>query len=97
MIKVREWAMIHTYYQEGTPKSRIAEAVGVDPKTVYRALAQENCQGKARRAKSSILDPYKPYNNHKNVDFYIDTDTTATVASDKNLCLKAGRNLHSQC
>ncbi|MCG0279015.1 MAG: hypothetical protein L5656_10930 [Thermanaeromonas sp.] len=33
----------------------------MDRKTVYRALSQESYQGKKRKAKSSILDPYKPY------------------------------------
>lgn len=61
MIEVREWAMIHTYYQEGMPISRIAKEVGVDRKTVYRALSQESYQVKERKTKSSILDPYKPY------------------------------------
>lgn len=53
--------MIHSYYQEGMPISRIAQEVGVDRKTVYRALSQESYQVKERKTKSSILDPYKPY------------------------------------
>ena len=53
--------MIHTYYQEGMPVSRIAEEVGVDRKTVYRVLWQESYPGKEGKTRSSILDPYKPY------------------------------------
>ncbi|WP_051276694.1 IS21 family transposase, partial [Desulfovirgula thermocuniculi] len=60
MIGVKTWAMIHTYHQQGVPKSRIAEMLGIDRKTVSRALQQDSYP-QERKKKPSILDPYKPY------------------------------------
>lgn len=52
--------MIHVYHQQGVPQSRIAKMLGVDRKTVNRALKQ-NSPREAKKKAASILDPYKPY------------------------------------
>ena len=61
MITLKEWAMIHNLFDQGVPKARIAEQLGINRKTVDRTLEQpEPCQV-GRQPRSSKLDLYKSY------------------------------------
>lgn len=53
--------MIHDLYEQGVPKKRIAERLGIDRKTVDRALEQQDPRQVGRQPRGSKLDPYKPY------------------------------------
>lgn len=61
MLKVQEWAMIKTLGDNGVPKARIAQQLGIDRKTVDRALQRDEAQASSRGSRGSKLDPFKPY------------------------------------
>lgn len=61
MINLKEWAVIHDLFEQGVPKKRIADLLGIDRKTVNRALEQQDPRQVGRRSRGSKLDPYKPY------------------------------------
>lgn len=61
MLKVQEWAMIKTLRDNGVPKARIAQQLGIDRKTVDRALQREEAQASSRGSRGSKRDPFKPY------------------------------------
>lgn len=61
MLKLQEWAMIKTLGDNGVPKARIAQQLGIDRKTVDRALQRDEAQASSRGSRGSKLDPFKPY------------------------------------
>jgi transposase len=65
MITIEEWAMIKHMHRQGVPKARIARELGLDPKTVDRAIKTEEHPKRKERAQGSILDPYKEYINQR--------------------------------
>lgn len=74
MIRLEEWAMIKHMHRQGVPKARIARELGLDTKTVRKAIdADESPKGK-RQSMGFILDPYKDYIKQR-LDRY---DLTAT-------------------
>jgi len=42
MISLEKWIMIKHLYREGVPKARIASELGIDPKTVDKALNEDD-------------------------------------------------------
>jgi transposase len=61
MISVEDWAEIRRLYKvERMSKRAIARHLGVHRNTVTRALAFEEPPQYERKARASILDPYKP-------------------------------------
>ncbi|MHA2313569.1 MAG: IS21 family transposase [Candidatus Thorarchaeota archaeon] len=74
MITIEEWAMIKHMHKQGVPKARIARELGLDPKTVDRAVNTEEHPERKEQSQGSILDPYKEYVNQR-LDKY---DLTAT-------------------
>jgi len=65
MITIEEWAMIKHMHRQGVPKARIARELGLDPKTVDRAIKTEEHPKRKERAQGSILDPYREYINQR--------------------------------
>lgn len=65
MISSEEWVMIKHLYKEGVPKARIANELGLDPKTVEKALNEDKLPEQKRQPRNSILDPYKEYINQR--------------------------------
>jgi len=61
MLKVQEWAMIKTLRDNSVPKARIAQQLGIDRKTVDRALKRDEARASSRGSRGSKLDPFKPY------------------------------------
>jgi transposase len=61
MISLEKWIMIKHLYREGVPKARIAGELGIDPKTVDKALNEDESPKLKRDPRNSILDPYKDY------------------------------------
>jgi len=61
MITLEDWVMIKHLHKEGVPKSRIAEELGLDRRTVDRAINEDKPPQQKRQSRSSILDPYKDY------------------------------------
>jgi transposase len=61
MITLEEWVMIKHMHKQGVPKTRIAAELGLDPKTVRKAIAEEELPEGKRKSGGSILDPYKDY------------------------------------
>jgi transposase len=61
MITLEEWVMIKHLHKQGVPKARIARELGLDPRTVDRAINSEEHPERKRESRSSILDPYKDY------------------------------------
>ena len=74
MITIEEWVMIKHMHKQGVPKARIARELGLDPKTVDRAINTEEHPERKEQSQGSILDPYKEYINQR-LDKY---DLTAT-------------------
>ena len=74
MITLEEWVMIRHMYNQGVPKARIAKELGLDPKTVEKAIKEDNPPRQKRCSRDSILDPYKDYIKQR-LDKY---DLTAT-------------------
>ena len=74
MITLEEWVMIKHMYNQGVPKVRIAKELGLDPKTVDKAINEDKSPQQKRRSRDSILDPYKDYIKQR-LDKY---DLTAT-------------------
>jgi transposase len=58
---MEDWAMIKLLHRQGVPKSRIASELGVDRKTVDRALAEDKAKEYQRRPAVSKLDPFKEH------------------------------------
>jgi transposase len=65
MITIEEWVMIKHMHKQGVPKTRIARELGVDPKTVDRAINAEEHPKRKEQSQGSILDPYKEYINQR--------------------------------
>lgn len=61
MITLEEWVMIKHLYKQGVSKASIARELGLDPRTVDRAINLEEHPEHKRQPRSSILDPYKEY------------------------------------
>ena len=61
MISLEEWVMIKHMHRQGVPKARIAREMGLDPRTVDRAVNSDEHPERKKSSKSSILDPYKDY------------------------------------
>jgi transposase len=61
MINLEEWVMIKHMHRQGVPKARIAREMGLDPRTVGRAINSDKHLERKKQSKSSILDPYKDY------------------------------------
>jgi len=74
MITLEEWVMIKLLYNQGVPKARIARELGLDPKTVDKAINEDEPPQHKRRSRDSILDPHKDYIKQR-LDKY---DLTAT-------------------
>jgi len=74
MITLEDWVMIKHLHKEGVPKSRIAEELGLDRRTVDRAIDEDKPPQQERQSRNSILDPYKDYVKQR-IDKY---DLTAT-------------------
>lgn len=74
MITLEEWVMIKHMYNQGVPKARIARELGLNPKTVDKAINEDEPPQHKRHSRDSILDPYKDYINQR-LDKY---DLTAT-------------------
>jgi len=74
MISLEEWVMIKHLFREGVSKTSIAEELGLDWKTVDKAVKEEEYPKSERRSRSSILDPYKDHIRER-LDKY---DLTAT-------------------
>ncbi len=68
MISLKEWAMAKILQEQGSSKTEIARRLGIDRKTVSRALQREevpfyptgSCKD-SRSQRPSNLDPYKEY------------------------------------
>ena len=59
-MKIETWASIrHLYHVEKLPKKVIARELGIDPKTVRRALKQETFSRAPSRPRASKLDAFK--------------------------------------
>ena len=59
-MKIETWASIrHLYHVEKLPKKAIARELGIDPKTVRRALKQETFSRTPPQPKASKLDAFK--------------------------------------
>ena len=51
MINLEEWVMIKHMHRQGVPKARIAREMGLDPRTVDRAVnSEEHPERKAQHA-----------------------------------------------
>lgn len=61
MITLEDWVMIKHMHKQGVPKTRIARELGLDRKTVRKAIGGDECPRHERQSGSSILDPYKDY------------------------------------
>jgi transposase len=61
MITLEEWVMINHLHKQGVPKARIARELGLDPRTVDRAISLDEHPERKRQSRSSILDPYKDF------------------------------------
>jgi transposase len=61
MITLEEWVMIKHMHRQGVPKARIAREMGLDPRTVDRAINSDEHPERKKTSRSSILDPYKDY------------------------------------
>ncbi len=59
-MKIDTWATIrHLYHVEKLPKKAIARKLGLDPKTVRRALKRETFFTPVSPNRASKLDPFK--------------------------------------
>mgnify|MGYP001102309575 CR=1 FL=1 len=74
MITLEGWVMIKHMHKEGVPITRIARELGLDRKTVAKAINGDERPEYERQPKGSILDPYKDYIKQR-LDRY---DLTAT-------------------
>jgi len=74
MITLEDWVMIKHLHKEGVPKSRIAEELGLDRRTVDKAINEDKPPQQERQSRNSILDPYKDYVKQR-IDKY---DLTST-------------------
>jgi transposase len=74
MITLEDWVMIRHMHKQGVPKTRIARELGLDPKTVSKAIDEDESPNGKRQSRGSILDPYKDYIRQR-LDKY---DMTAT-------------------
>ena len=63
MITLEDWVMIKHLHKEGVPKSRIARDLGLDRRTVDKAINEDKPPQQERQSRRSILDPYKGYKN----------------------------------
>jgi transposase len=61
MISIEDWVMIKHMHKQGVPKTRIASELGVDRKTVDKAICEDEHPENKRQPSGSILDPYKDY------------------------------------
>jgi transposase len=61
MLSKEDFAVIQALRNRGVYQKDIARQVGVNPKTVNRALARGRAPNRPRRPRGSKLDPYKPF------------------------------------
>lgn len=61
MITLEDWIMIRHMHNQGVPKVRIARELGLDRKTVRKAISEDERPDGERQSRGSILDPYKDY------------------------------------
>jgi len=73
MITLEEEIMIKNLHSQGVTQASIARELGLDPKTVHRAISDNNGH-KTKQSRGSILDPYRDYIKQR-LDKY---DLTAT-------------------
>lgn len=60
-IANKEWIMLKALLEEGVPKTRIADQLGINRKTVARHHEDTEPPAHERDARYSVLDPFKPY------------------------------------
>ena len=60
-IANKEWIMLKALLEEGVPKTRIADQLGISRKTVARHTTDTEPPAHERHARYSVLDPFKPY------------------------------------
>jgi transposase len=60
-ISTKEWIMLKALLEEGVPKTRIAEKLNIDRKTVARHTADTEPPTHERNARYSVLDPFKQH------------------------------------
>ena len=60
-MKLEDWAMIKYLHKEGVPVSRIADELGINRKTVAKAIKDDERPEYKRQFRGSMLDPYKEY------------------------------------
>lgn len=60
-MKLEDWAMIKYLHKEGVPVSRIADELGINRKTVAKAIKDDERPAYKRQFRGSMLDPYKEY------------------------------------
>lgn len=61
MITLEDWIMIKHMHKAGVPKARIARELGLNRRTVDRAINEDEPPKHKRQSSGSILDPYKDY------------------------------------
>ena len=61
MITLEDWIMIRHMHNQGVPKVRIAKELGLDRKTVSKAISEGEHPESERQSRGSILAPYKDY------------------------------------
>ena len=64
-ITNKEWIMLKALLEEGVPKTRIADQLGISRKTVARHNPDTEPPAHVRDARYSVLDPFKPYIQHR--------------------------------
>lgn len=74
MITLEDWIMIRHMHNQGVPTVRIARELGLDRKTVRKAISEGEHPRGERQSRGSILDPYKGHIKQR-LDKY---DLTAT-------------------
>ena len=60
MLRKEDYRMIQILKKQGVYLKDIAEELGVDPRTVRRALKRGSAPAKERKKMESKLEPYKP-------------------------------------
>jgi transposase len=60
-IPTKEWIMLKALLEEGVPKTRIAEKLNIDRRTVARHVEDTEPPPRERNARYSVLDPFKQH------------------------------------
>ncbi len=59
MIRKEDYAVIKALSERGVYQKDIADQLNIHPKTVSRALCNDDAPSRSRKRRSSKLDPYK--------------------------------------